>query len=209
MILKGFEFHGLYAITDSLLIPSEYLVQSVAEAIAGGARVIQYREKGGDQVKRRNEARALRELCREQQVCFIVNDDIDLTLEVGADGVHLGFEDTPIEEARTRLGDDAIIGISCYNELANAEQAVADGADYIAFGRFFPSKTKPGAVPADALLLHWGQQIACPVVAIGGITPENGGALVEAGADMLAVIHGVFGQPDIRAAARAYSALYD
>lgn len=208
MPLRGFNFHGLYAITDSILLPSAHLRDAVARAIAGGARVIQYRDKSGDAVKRHHEAEQLRTLCADSGTCFIVNDDVTLARDVHADGVHIGRDDGAIQAAREQLGENAIIGVSCYNQLENAQAAVAAGADYIAFGRFFPSRTKPNAVTADIALLQQAQQLPCPVVAIGGISPDNGNALVAAGADMLAVIHGVFGQADIRAAAQRYTDLF-
>ncbi|MAT65105.1 MAG: hypothetical protein CMN57_05635 [Gammaproteobacteria bacterium] len=127
----------------------------------------------------------------------------------GAHGVHLGRDDAAVTAARERLGPRAIIGVSCYNELDRARQAARLGADYVAFGRFFPSRTKPQAVQAEpALLTAARRELGLPLVAIGGITPENGGLLLAAGADMLAVIHGVFGAADIEAAARGYTALF-
>ena len=140
---------------------------------------------------------------------FIVNDDITLAKQTKASGVHLGREDASVADAREQLGPQAIIGVSCYNELTRAETAQAQGADYIAFGRFFPSRTKPQAVQANPDLLREAKKkLHIPVVAIGGITPENGAALIAAGADALAVIEGVFGQPDIRAAAERYARLF-
>jgi thiamine-phosphate pyrophosphorylase len=140
---------------------------------------------------------------------FIINDDVTLAKETQADGVHLGREDAAIAQARKQLGSRAIIGVSCYNELARAEQAAAQGADYVAFGRFFPSRTKPQAVPASLDLLREAKKkLHIPVVAIGGITPENGASLIAAGANALAVIEGVFGQADVRAAAERYASLF-
>ncbi len=140
---------------------------------------------------------------------LIVNDDVELAAAVGAAGVHLGRDDAALQAARTRLGAEAIIGISCYNDLQRARQAAQAGADYVAFGRFYPSHSKPQAVLAEpALLSQATTELALPVVAIGGITPANGRALLAAGASMLAAIHGVFGQPDITAAARRYADLF-
>jgi thiamine-phosphate pyrophosphorylase len=143
-------------------------------------------------------------------VLFIVNDDVTLAKETQADGVHLGREDASLVQARAQLGPKVIIGLSCYNELARVETAQAQGADYVAFGRFFPSRTKPRAVPANLDLLREAKKkLRIPVVAIGGITPENGASLIAAGADALAVIEGVFGQADVRAAATRYSRLFE
>jgi thiamine-phosphate pyrophosphorylase len=201
---------GLYVITDSTLLSSERLVPAVAEAIAGGAVMVQYRDKSSDEGKRLWEAQDLVHLCRPLGIPLIINDDIELALKVEADGVHLGKEDSNLVEARSLLGDDAIIGVSCYNLLANAFEAVDAGADYIAFGRFFPSGTKSQAVQAEPeLLLQARAEFDLPIVAIGGITAENGAQLVKAGADLLAVVHGVFGQDDIRAAAERISRLFN
>ena len=200
---------GLYAITDTALLADSVLVERVWQAIRGGATVIQYRDKQLPDESRRHQADALAALCSSHGVPLIINDDVALAAAVGAAGVHLGENDADLQAARRQLGTDAIIGVSCYNRLELALQAAASGADYVAFGRFFPSSTKPGAVQAlPALLTEARQVLDIPVVAIGGITPENGRALVSAGAGLLAVIHGVFGQQDIEASARRYSALF-
>lgn len=200
---------GLYVITDSQLIPGDRLADCVARAIAGGAVMVQYRDKQRSASDRMRAAGALVELCHQHGIPLIVNDDIELAREVGAAGVHLGQEDTALEQARHRLGDQAIIGVSCYNSLEQARLACGNGASYLAFGRFFPSTTKPAAVPArPALLTAARREFSLPIAAIGGITPGNGAALIAAGADLLAVIHGVFGQADIEAAARRYAGLF-
>jgi len=201
---------GLYAITDSTLIPPEQLIEAVALAIQGGAIMIQYRNKGGDESLRQWEAQDLVNLCRPLGVPLIINDDVKLAQMVRAHGVHLGKEDPHIAEARAALGPNAIIGVSCYNELERALAAEQAGADYVAFGSFFPSATKPQAVPAElALLREAKQRLKIPVVAIGGITADNGARLIEAGADLLAVISDVFGQRDIRAAAERIARLFE
>lgn len=183
---------------------------AVGQAIQGGARVIQYRDKGGDRDRRRWEASDLRNLCRSLGVPLIINDDAELARAVGADGVHLGMDDLSIVEARSLLGETAIIGVSCYDRPERALEAQAAGADYVAFGRFFVSPTKPEAAQAPAALLGSARdRLNIPIVAIGGVTPENGGPLVAAGADMLAAVHGVFGQTDIAAAAARYAALFE
>jgi thiamine-phosphate pyrophosphorylase len=204
---------GLYAITPEHPDPRRPLAEQVEQAILGGARVIQYRDKSADRQHRLDEARALRAVCRRHDVLLIINDDIELAAAVDADGIHLGRDDPAPAAARERLGTDALIGVSCYNQLENAQHARELGADYVAFGRFFPSASKPGAVPADIRLLHQARAtLHLPIVAIGGITPQNGGPLVTAGADMLAVIDALFGSKlgsaDIRAAAQAFVQLF-
>ena len=200
---------GLYAITDSHLIPSHHLVATVEEAIKGGARVIQYRDKSTDNNQRFQQAQALHHICQQYQVPLIINDDVALARQVGAEGIHLGQTDAKLTTVRAMLGNDVIIGISCHNQLVLAQEAVAKGATYVAFGRFFPSQTKPNAVAAHLDLLSQARQLlSCPIVAIGGITPDNGKHLIAAGADCLAVIHGVFGQPNISAAAQRYAQLF-
>jgi len=196
---------GLYAIADTSLISGDPLVDAVERVITAGAGVIQYRDKQSPGDHRYRNALALSRLCRQHDVVFIINDDIRLAEQVNADGVHLGKDDSSLAEARETLGDTALIGVSCYNQLDRAIEAEKQGADYVAFGRFFPSKTKPGAIQADAeLLTSAHRSLSIPVVAIGGITPDNGGKVLDAGADLLAVIDGIFGQPDVSAAARQY-----
>jgi len=198
---------GLYAITDGSGLPT--LPAAVESAIRGGARLVQYREKSLDAGRRHLEARALMEVCRGHGVPLIVNDDVALAAEIGADGVHLGRDDGRIEDARVRLGPRALIGVSCYDSLERAVQAAHDGADYVAFGSFFASGSKPAAVrAAPALLVEARHKLDIPLCAIGGITPQNGAELVAAGADMLAAINGVFAAADVETAARAYSGLF-
>jgi thiamine-phosphate pyrophosphorylase len=200
---------GLYAIADTQYLDDARLIEAVTQAIAGGGRIIQYRDKKHTAEKRMQQTKELAALCRQQGALFIVNDDVMLAKETQADGAHLGREDAALTQAREQLGPRAIIGVSCYNELARAEAAEKQGADYVAFGRFFPSRTKPQAVPASLDLLREAKKkLHIPVVAIGGITPENGAALIAAGADALAVIEGVFGQADVRVAAERYARLF-
>jgi len=196
---------GLYAITT----PSQYLPQQVEAAIAGGARVIQYRDKSSDQSLRLEQAQQLNRICSAAKIPLIINDDVELAARVSAAGVHLGRDDIAFKNARRDLGDDAIIGISCYNDFDLALQAQQHGADYIAFGSFFASPTKPLATKADrALLQRAKQELGIPVVAIGGITPDNGKLLIEAGADMLAVISALFAQADVEQASRSFAQLF-
>jgi len=200
---------GLYAITDTHLIPADSLMAAVEQSITGGARIIQYRDKSNDKFRRLYEARQLQQLCRKHDSTLIINDDIDLAVASGADGVHLGRNDGDIAYARLQL-PGGIIGISCYNDWQRAQVATQAGADYIAFGAFFPSVTKPDATRAEPhLLSRVKQELNIAVAAIGGITAENGASLIKAGADMLAVVQGVFGQPDIRQAAQQYARLFN
>ncbi|MCG6966908.1 MAG: thiamine phosphate synthase [Chromatiaceae bacterium] len=201
---------GLYLITDDRRSGPDALLAAVAAALRGGARVVQYRDKGTDTARRLAEAQALAGLCRAHQVPLLINDDVELAISVGADGVHLGRDDADLPSARARLPAGSLIGVSCYNRLELARDAASRGADYIAFGSFFPSPTKPQAVRADpGLLRHARRELRLPTVAIGGISPENGAALVRAGADMLAVISAVFAAPDVTAAAQAFARCFD
>lgn len=201
---------GLYAITDSKLLSPERMVEAVALAIQGGAEMIQYRDKGDDPMRRQWEAADLSNLCRPLGVPLIINDDVELAVEIMAKGVHLGKDDADIASARQKLPPNSIIGVSCYNDLNRAIEAEKAGADYVAFGSFFPSPTKPNAPRADIELIRQAKQkLTIPVVAIGGITADNGAPLVEAGADMLAVITDVFGQADITAAAARIAKLFE
>ncbi|MDJ0741510.1 MAG: thiamine phosphate synthase [Gammaproteobacteria bacterium] len=197
---------GLYVITPDSRAGSDALARAVRAALHGGARIVQYRDKGDDTARRLDAARVLRAVTREFGVPLLVNDDVELAAAVAADGVHLGRDDTDLASARRRLRAGSLIGISCYDRFALAAQAAAAGADYVAFGSFHASPTKPQAVRATPQLLQRARrELAVPTVAIGGISPENGAALVAAGADMLAVISAVFAAPDVRAAAQAFA----
>jgi thiamine-phosphate pyrophosphorylase len=204
---SSFPPQGLYAITSERYRNTEQLAAAVAAAVRGGARVVQYRAKAAaDPV---GAAERLLATCRAARVPLIVNDDVALARRIGADGVHLGRDDTPLAEARRVLGSGAIIGVSCYDSVERAARAEGEGADYVAFGRFFPSKTKPGAPCARLETLGLAKErLRVPIVAIGGITAENGGILLEAGADLLAVIDGVFGGNDPEGAALEFQALF-
>ncbi len=200
---------GLYVITDRALMGADLLAQA-EQAIAGGARLLQYRDKDSNSAQRQQQAGALAQLCKQHGVIFIINDDPALAVNVGADGVHLGQTDSNIYSARQALGTDKIIGVTCHASLKTALAAEKAGADYVAFGRFFPSQTKPDAPPAEIDILQQARRsLSIPIVAIGGITPENGSALIAAGADMLAVIHGIFGASDIRQAAATFARMFD
>lgn len=200
---------GLYAITRQGPHPPGALVSEVALAVEGGAVAIQYRDKSEDHARRREEASELKALCCARGVPLIVNDDIELAAAVRADGVHLGRDDAQLHVARDRLGCEVVIGISCYASLERAVAAERSGADYVAFGRFFPSATKPGAPACPISVLEAAADtLSIPVAAIGGINADNGAILVNAGADLLAVIDAVFGRGDVRAAAARIARLF-
>jgi thiamine-phosphate pyrophosphorylase len=204
-----FPVQGLYVITREIEDNLDDWLAEVAAAIRGGSAVVQYRAKSPrDPV---GEAAALLDLCRSASIPLIINDDVELASMIGADGVHLGREDGTLAAARKRLGADALIGVSCYDSLERAQDAAAGGADYVAFGRFFPSATKPQAPRARLeTLCAAREKLTIPLVAIGGITVDNGWPLLEAGADLLAVIEGVFsavGGPE--SAASQFRRLWD
>lgn len=199
---------GLYAITPNLADTNE-LLRKVRLALQGGARVLQYRNKSADAALQLQQASALRNLTREFDTTFIVNDDAALAAQVDADGVHLGGEDGSVAAARALLGATKIIGVSCYNRAPLALEAVQQGADYVAFGAFFPSSVKPAAVIAEVSMLRAVRnEIDVPIVAIGGITQQNGAELVQAGATSLAVISALWDAPNIEASAKDFSKLF-
>lgn len=198
---------GLYAITPTALcLDAPRLLRDVASALRGGARLIQYRDKTHDHARRLEQARALTALCARHGAYLVVNDDVELAAAADAHGVHLGLDDLPLLDARARLGPDRIIGVTCQDSLDRAQAASDGGADYLAFGAFFPSRTKPDARRASLDLLSDARvRTSLPLCAIGGITAERAPALVEAGADLIAAVEGVFGATDLEAAARAYA----
>jgi thiamine-phosphate pyrophosphorylase len=198
---------GLYAITDSTLL-SGRLLDAVEKALQGGVSLLQYRDKSGDAAKRLQEARALLELCRRFDVPLLINDDVELAATVGAAGVHLGRSDDSLLNARRRLGPQAIIGATCHGSLAFAEEAVHNGASYLAFGAVYASPTKPDAPQIPLQLLRDARRYQLPVVAIGGITADNAAPVIAAGADCVAVIADLWTAPDITARARAFTRLF-
>lgn len=200
---------GLYAVTPDCADTAQ-LLQKVEAALAGGARLLQYRNKTASAALRLIQGRALLALCWEYQVPLIVNDHLDLALALDADGLHLGGEDGPVAEARKRLGPGKLLGVSCYARIEIAQAAAAAGASYVAFGGFFPSKVKPGSTARTpvSLLGEARRALALPVVAIGGITLENAPQLLAAGADSVAVISALFDAPDARSAARQFRNLF-
>ncbi len=193
---------GLYVITDG---PRSDLLVAVEAALAGGARLVQYRDKTNDIARRLSEGSALAALCSRYDVPLIINGDVQLASAVHAAGVHLGADGADIDAARRTLGTNAIIGVSCYDSVARARGSVAAGADYVAFGAFFASVSKPTAPHAPLDVLRHAAGLGVPLVAIGGITPDNAPGLIAAGAHYLAVISAVFAAGDIAAAARQFA----
>lgn len=207
---------GVYGLTPEW--PElDRLALAIEQAASGGMTALQWRRKTLDAASSRSQALEIGALCRSLGVLFLVNDDWKLAASVGADGVHLGRDDGELRQARAELGDGMILGKSCYNDPALAQQAIADGADYIAFGAVYPSSTKPGAVRVTLEQIRQGRTLAEAaqqdgtrpgVVVIGGITEHNAAPVVEAGADSLAMIQGLFDTPDVRRTALACRQLF-
>lgn len=203
------ELRGLYAITPEQADGTRLLDQ-VAAALAGGCRWVQYRDKRHPMAERLARAHRLRALTRAAGARLVINDDLALCLQVGADGVHMGRDDGALAQARAILGPGKLLGASCYADLAAAQTAAAAGADIVAFGAMFPSPVKPDAVRASPGLLGAARAGApAAVCAIGGITLDRAPALIAAGADLLAVITDLFSAPDITARARQYQCLFE
>lgn len=199
-LLRNYQLSGIYGITDSVLMPGDKQLLEKAEcALRGGLKLLQYRNK--NPVSPEDPLRQIKQLvalCNDYHVPLIVNDDVMLAYAGGAHGVHLGEEDMSPLQARAILGRDAIIGVTCKNSVNRAQAAEWQGASYVAFGRFFPSKTKPEATSAPLTIIRKAKKhCALPVVAIGGITPDNCQHLIKAGADMIAVVHSLFAADDI------------
>ena len=199
--------HGLYVVTpDDVLLPR--LSAMVGSALQGGARLVQYRNKSAPTPLRRSQAAELLRICRASDAVLIINDDVQLTLEIGADGVHLGGEDGDLSAARKALGPHRLLGASCYNDLHRAEVAVRAGADYLAFGSMFSSKTKATTVAAPLTILTEAKRFGLPVAAIGGITVDNAPDVIDSGADMVAVISDLFDTLDMAARVAQYQKLF-
>lgn len=195
---------GVYAITDG---PRHDLVAAVEAALAGGARLLQYRDKTTDTERRHREADELSRICARYGVPFIVNDDVELAKLTGG-GVHLGREDMSVAQAREVLGPHAIIGVSCYGSLERARELATQGVDYLAFGAMYPSSTKPHAPVASHDVVTQVKALGLPVVAIGGLTPDNAGVVIDAGADYIAVVSAIFAARDIQSATRRFVDLF-
>jgi len=193
------KFKGLYAITDENLISEENFELAITSALQGGSRIIQYRDKSDNQKKKLQQASRLRSLCTQYHAICIINDDIELAIAINADGIHLGRDDISITQARKRLGVNSLIGISCYNDLDLALSAEKNQANYVAFGAIFSSPTKPNTSNAElSLITAAKEQLSIPVCAIGGITEKNISQAIEHGADMAAVISGLFSSDNIK-----------
>jgi thiamine-phosphate pyrophosphorylase len=205
------KMRGLYAITDSTLLADGRLLPYTEAALKGGACLLQYRDKSDDDARRLREAEALRELCERYGAQLIINDDAELAARLGA-GLHLGQGDGSLSAARALLGRKAIIGATCHAQLELAEQAVGEGASYIAFGRFFDSNTKPGAPAATLDMLEQARQrFNLPITAIGGVKLENAPSLIAGGASLVAVVHALFAAEsasEVERRARAFSELF-
>jgi thiamine-phosphate pyrophosphorylase len=198
---------GLYAITPETE-DGDWLVQAVGEALSGGARAIQYRFKHASYDETVRTARRLVETCRRHGRPLIVNDSVAVMLAADAHGVHLGRDDADPAQVRARIGRSRLIGVSCYDDFERA-LAHRDIADYFAFGSMFASAVKPGTVRAPLALLARARARGLATVAIGGIDAANAGSVIAAGADAIAVVTGVFGQPDVEVAASRLAAWFD
>ena len=199
---------GLYLVTRDRA-ESEALLGEVAAALDGAPVLLQYRSKSVDRALRRRQAASLLALCRERGVPMVVNDDLELALEIGADGVHIGGDDGDPVQARAALGAGRILGVTCYDRFDRALAARRAGADYVAFGAMYPSPTKPDTVRAPiALVRRASEALSLPVAVIGGITLDNAPALVAAGASLLAVISDVFAHPSPADRAASYRSLF-
>lgn len=198
---------GLYAITPDMA-DTKLMLSQVERIIAGGARILQYRNKTSDKPHQYHQARQLQRLCKQTAVTFIINDDLEMAAELRADGIHLGQTDASLLQARAVLGSDALIGASCYNQVELARQASANGADYLAFGAVFQSLSKPDTVRAPLTLFSQARDLGLPLVAIGGITEKNARSVIRAGADAIAVINGLFSAADPYQASARLSELF-
>lgn len=200
---------GLYAITDCDRLSSDSLISATEQILRAGVVALQYRDKSGNHARRKYEAGELQQLCKEHNSLFIINDDLQLAVLTGSDGIHLGREDSDCKTARNELGPGRIIGVSCYNSLGMALAAQEDGADYVAFGSFFSSPSKQNTVTAEPDIIKQAKaKISLPVAAIGGITPANCRTLIEHGADMLAVISSIYQAQDPYSAVMKFNRLF-
>ncbi|HXG31421.1 MAG TPA: thiamine phosphate synthase [Thermodesulfobacteriota bacterium] len=201
---------GLYVITDKKLIPRDRFIETVEKAIAGGARVVQLREKDTPQEEIIRLGKGLLEVTRRYRIPLIINDSPEIAKEIGADGVHLGKDDPPILRARMLLSKEAIIGVSCYGEIERGLEAEKEGADYVAFGTPFFTPTKPDRLPTPLEVLREAKRrIGIPIFAIGGINTENARSILETGVDGIAVITSVFGSADPERVAQDLASLFE
>jgi thiamine-phosphate pyrophosphorylase len=200
---------GLYIVTPDW-DDTQKLLDVTEMALRGGAALVQYRHKTAGEALRREQAECLLALCRSYQRPLIINDYIDLCLAIDADGVHVGGTDTSVIQVRALLGADKIVGASCYGDLQLARDAFRDGASYVAFGGFYPSRVKkyPVTTPPQ-IIAQLKSEIPLPVVVIGGMTAENAAPLVACGTDMVAAISSVYSAADPEIAARGFARLFD
>ena len=205
-----YKIRGLYVITDERLIPRKRLAEMVEKTIKGGAKVVQLREKESSSEEILRLAGELLKLTRRYNVPLIINDYLEIARDIGAEGVHLGQNDASIAEARSVLGDRAIIGVSCYSSIERGIDAHKEGADYLAFGTPFFTPTKPGRQPTSFEILREAKKIIpkIPIFAIGGITPQNVASVLETGVDGIAIITSVFGSSDPEEVSRQFSAFF-
>ncbi len=198
---------GLYAITDEKLTPYELVDKYVYEAIKGGARIVQLRDKTLSDEELYPVAKKIKKICKSHKAIFVLDDRVVLAKAINADGVHIGGEDTPMELAREILGGKKIIGVSCYGDIQRAEEMVKKSADYVAFGSFFVSKTKPHAKVVSQAVLREAKKLGVPICAIGGIEPSNAKELVQSGADMLSVINALW-SGDVKQNAKEFGEVF-
>ncbi len=204
----SFIIKGLYAITPDMADLNS-LIQKTQSAIEGGAFMVQYRSKIHDRDVKMQQCAAILSICREYDIPCIVNDDVEMCRVLEADGVHLGENDDNIAEVRRILGEDSIIGSSCYDQLNRAKQAQKEGASYVAFGAVFPTPTKPNAPRATLELLREAKsEIQIPIVAIGGITMNNAHDVIETGIDAIAVITSLYESNSIKETAETFSQMF-
>lgn len=200
--------NGLYLVTPDWDDTAALLART-EEALSAGVALLQYRHKHASDTLRREQAAQLLALCRRFNTPLIINDHVDLCLELGADGVHVGGRDASVAEVRRRVGDGLIVGASCYGDRGLAGTAAAAGASYLAYGGFYPSRVKQYAVTTEAGIVDWSKaSYALPVVVIGGMTPENAAPLVARGADLVAAISSVYGAPAVAPAVEQFNALF-
>jgi thiamine-phosphate pyrophosphorylase len=201
--------HGLYVITDQRMISPKRFSAKIRQALEGGVRVMQYRDKSQQHELRWEQAQELVKLCREYNAISIINDDIELTKVVGADGVHIGAEDDDVLYAREQLGENKIIGVSCYADIGLAKKVILESADYVAFGSIFSSSTKPQAPVAGLDVLRGAKnELSVPVVAIGGINLNNMADVVATGVDAISIISGVFANEAVTSSAQQFSTFF-
>jgi thiamine-phosphate pyrophosphorylase len=201
------KLRGLYAITDETLTPYEQIDRYIKEAIAGGAKIVQLRDKNLSDEELYPVAKKIKKICKKHKALFVLDDRVVLAKAINADGVHIGDDDTPIELARQILGSKKIIGVSCYGDIERAKDAVKKSADYVAFGAFFASKTKPHAQVVSPSVLREAKKLGVSVCAIGGIEPSNAKELVQSGADMLSVISALW-SGDVKQNAKEFGKVF-